>query len=105
MTKEEISALAYEYAEEATKTDASDPNLSDSDLQSIKHDIAEYAEEILRFLLRRYYLAKKPQVDDMLEFTLAARESKDMNDRAWGVPRLNLLEFLFPEIRKKTKDE
>lgn len=56
---EEISALVYEYAEEATKTNANDPNLSDSDLQDIKHDVAEHAEEIFCFLLRHYYLVKK----------------------------------------------
>lgn len=61
MTKEEISALPYEYAEEATKTDASDPNLSDSDLQSIKHDIAEYAEEILRYARIFRWYPKQPQ--------------------------------------------
>ena len=46
MTPEEITKLAEEYAEDATKADAGDPDLSASDLNGIKRDLAEYTEEV-----------------------------------------------------------
>ena len=65
MTDPEITALARGYAEEVTKTDGIDPNLSASDLNGIKHDIAEYAEEIIRFLLHRFCLVEKSKLTKM----------------------------------------
>lgn len=77
MNEQEITALAREYAEEATKADASDPNLSNTDLNGIKHDVAEYAEEVIRFLLRRYCLVEKSKATDLCRLTLEHGDSVD----------------------------
>lgn len=62
MTPEEITKLAEEYAEDATTADASDPNLSASDLNGIKRDLAEYTEEVIRFILRTHCIVSKEKV-------------------------------------------
>ena len=58
-TEEIITSLAEEYAEDATKADASDPNLSASVLLGLKRDLAEYAEEVIRFILRTHCIVEK----------------------------------------------
>lgn len=65
MTPEEIRKLAEEYAEDATKVMAGDPNLSASDLNGIKRDIAEYAEEVIRFILRTHCIVSKEEVEEI----------------------------------------
>lgn len=103
MNKDWISALAREYAEEVTKADAGDPNLSAADLNGIKHDVAEYVEEVITFLLRRFYLVEKSKVKEEYR---AAKECLDK------VPTLSIiggaihgqiivLKSLFPEIAKE----
>lgn len=77
MDEKEITALAREYAEEATKADAGDPNLSATDLNGIKHDVAEYAEEVIRFLLRRYCLVEKSKTTALCRLTLEHGDSVD----------------------------
>lgn len=77
MSNEEITALAREYAEEATKADASDPNLSDSDINGIKRDVAEYAVEVIRFLLQRYCLVEKSKATELCRLTLEHGDSED----------------------------
>lgn len=67
MTPEEITKLAEEYAEDATKADASDPDLSASDLNGIKRDVAEYAEEVIRWLLRTHCIVSKEKVAEIKE--------------------------------------
>lgn len=100
MKEELIHALAREYAEEATKADASDPNLSDSDLKGIKRDIAEYAEEVLRFLLRRFFLVDKRRVmEEYKKSILAIKIAQTFEmPTSVGKGRKELLESLFPEI-------
>lgn len=64
MTPEEITKLAEEYAEDATKADAGDPNLSASDLNGIKRDLAEYTEEVIGFILHTHCIVEKRKVRD-----------------------------------------
>lgn len=59
MTPEEIRKMAVEYAKDATKADAGDPDLSASDLNGIKRDLAEYVEEVIRWLLRTHCIVGK----------------------------------------------
>lgn len=98
MSKEEITALAREYAEEATKADASDPNLSDSDLNGIKRDVTEYAEEILRFLLRRYALVEKEKLK-----AIRFRKVYSAEDVRSKFTEECLIDALFPEIAKEVE--
>lgn len=90
MTDPEITALAREYAEDATKTMVSDPNLSDTDIKGIKRDIAEYAEEILRFLLRRFCLVEKSKVEQLKQ--------------CFGSEEVyEVIDMLFPDLGKEVE--
>lgn len=120
MKEDQIAALAREYAEEATKADASDPNLSATDLNGIKHDVAEYAEEVIRFLLRRYCLVEKETVNK--KYKSVKDTPDDCNyeehgatwdaipylsrfyDEGYDCGQKNLLESLFPEIAKEVEE-
>ena len=104
---DQITALAREYAEEATKADASDPNLSATDLNGIKHDVAEYAEEVISFLLRRFCLVEKARVEEKLKAVnnqIKSGEELGLN-RLTAVGHTNkaLLSVLFPEIAKEVE--
>lgn len=107
MTDDQITALARVYAEEATKADASDPNLSATDLNGIKHDVAEYAEEVIRFLLRRYCLVEKSKVEEeYYEAKFACGNVDPCSDTdTWIMyhTEKSLLERLFPEIAKEVE--
>ena len=104
MTHEEITALAREYAEEATKADAGDPNLSATDLNGIRHDVAEYAEEVIQFLLRRYCLVKKSKVESVYNTTWNSwYHTLDVETKGKNQCVLDVLHFLFPEIAKEVE--
>ena len=77
MTPEEITKLAEEYAEDATKADAGDPNLSASDLNGIKRDLAEYTEEVIRFILRTHCIVSREKATDLCRLTLEHGDSVD----------------------------
>lgn len=98
MTPDQITALAREYAGEATKVDASDPNLSDSEINSIRKDVAEYAEWVIRFLLRRYCLVEKSRLKK-LDIAYRAKE--------YDMVVLNKtdVDYLFPEIGEEVRNE
>ncbi|WP_305156223.1 hypothetical protein [uncultured Muribaculum sp.] len=70
MKPEEITKLAEEYAEDATKVMAGDPDLPASDLNGIKRDVAEYAEEVIRWLLRTHDIVKKSKMEEAEEVTI-----------------------------------
>lgn len=98
MNNDEIAKLAREYAEDATKTDASDPNLSDTDIKGIKHDVAEYAEEVISWLLRTHCIVPKSLV--MEEYNDASTDIEEsikynmrISEAAMG--KKELLESLF----------
>lgn len=102
MKTEEITALAREYAEESTKADESDPNLSELDLIEIRHDIEEYVTGILGFLLHRYCLVEKSKAKEMYDVaTEVSRLPKSVEARGYAISRLQTLESLFPEIAKE----
>lgn len=106
MTDPEITALARGYAEEATKTDGIDPNLSASDLNGIKHDIAEYAEEIIRFLLRRYCLVEKENIEKYFQsrnYILTHQDEYAVYIVREAEVEMKLLRCLFPEIAKEVE--
>lgn len=108
MELNQITALAREYAEEATKADASDPNLSDSDINGIKRDVAEWAEEILRFLLRTHCIVSKEKVNEAYQKAL----NQIAGGRGYDIPRIEsygtgkrkLLESLFPDLGKEVEE-
>lgn len=62
MTPEEIRKLAVEYAEDVTKAVAGDPNLSASNLYGLKCELAEYTEDVIRFILRTHCIVEKSKV-------------------------------------------
>lgn len=107
MTDIQIHTLAREFAEEATKADAGDPNLSASDLYGIKRDVAEYAEEVIRFLLRRYALVEKSKV--IIKYKNMKRLEEDATAFGFKKHRNNakvvksFIESLFPEIGKEAE--
>lgn len=104
MTQTEIDKIAREYAEEATKADAGDPNLSASDLNGIKRDVAEYAEEVIRFLLRRYCLVEKCKAESTYNRIWNEWNfSLDAENKANSKFILSAIESLFPEIAKEVE--
>ena len=100
MTDTEITSLAREYAEEATKADASDPNLTDSDINGIRRDVAEYTEEILRFLLRRYELVEK---NKLLELYQINRQREWTQQMPTSTAVVLAIESLFPDLGKEVE--
>lgn len=105
MANDQITALAREYAEEATKVMTSNPNLSDSEINDIKHDVSEWAEEILRFLLRRFCLVEKKDVEAKHQEAKERYFSPDDEiEKAMYGGRMSLLEYLFPEIAKESNE-
>lgn len=83
MTPEEITKLAEGYAEDATKVMAGDPNLPASDLNGIKRDAAEYAEEVIRWLLRTHSMVEKSKAETAEEVTIDGWVARDSNGTLW----------------------
>jgi hypothetical protein len=107
MTPEQITAIAREYAEEATKVDASDPNLSASDLNGIKNDVAEYAVEIIRWLSNRYCLVEKSDVKPYcksLQNILAHQERYDVYIVREAEVEMKMFRYFYPEIAKEVEE-
>lgn len=88
MSDPEISALAREYAE---LTDGSPADIS---------YITAIAENTIRFLLRRFCLVEKKDVE--AKYRQAKERYSDTNaddtDTVMYGGRISLLEYLFPEI-------
>lgn len=107
MTDPKITALAREYAEEATKADAGDPNLSATDLNGIRHDVAEYAEEVIQFLLRRFCLVEKSKVLKSLIQARAlievGRRNHDNIKEDLGTGSERTIYCLFPDLGKEVE--
>ena len=104
MTDPEITALACEYAENLTrrirKMDGELPNCLLKEALSVAKDDAE---DVIRFLLRRFCLVEKRKVKTKHKEALAALESNDNEDLKWGTYRLSLLKSIFPEIAKEVE--
>lgn len=98
--KDQITALAREYAEEIY------PNLSDK-IISLKTQEIKEAEDVIRFLLRRFCLVEKSKV--AIKYNNAKRLEEDAT--AFGFEKhrsnakaiKNLIESLFPEIEKEAE--
>ena len=60
MKSEQITAIAREYAEEEIATEL--PNITDYAKERTISAVAERTENVIRFLLQRYYLADKEKV-------------------------------------------
>lgn len=105
MDQNQLTALAREYAEEATKADACDPNLSATDLNGIKHDVAEYAEEVISFLLRRFCLVEKRKIREAYKDAQKDQHNseEDFALTLAGRNRSAVLIDLFPEIAKEVE--
>lgn len=84
ITDQQITAIAREYAEDATKAMAGDPNLSASDLNGIKRDVAEYAEEVIRFILRTHCIVSKEKVNEAYQKAL----NQIAGGRGYDIPRI-----------------
>lgn len=100
---DQITALAREYAEEITKADAGDPSLSASDLNGIKHDVAEYAEQLIRWLLRRYCLAEKEKLDNIYQGILVQLDPKNFGCSPYNQGRMDVIKSLFPDLGKEVE--
>lgn len=73
MKESEITALAREYAEECI-----DPQgFSKETYEELVGEKAENAEDILRFLLRRFYLVEKGKATALCRLTLENGASED----------------------------
>lgn len=97
MDNDQITALAREYAEDLTrrihKMDGELPNcLLKEALSVAKGD----AEDVIRFLLRRYCLVEKSKLEE-LDIAFRAKH--------YGIVVLNQgdIESLFPEIAKEVE--
>ena len=89
MSKEQITALAREYAE---FTDTSDVE---------KKHISAICENFLKYTLRRFCLVEKDTVREAL-YKLTDKFLEDNNHKAFGVASV-AIESLFPEIAKEVE--
>lgn len=116
MDEQQLENLAREYAEEATKPQKSDPDMSCSDLNEMKRDVVEYAKEIIHWLSKRFYFADKEQAGNMYREAVEGKcQLEKMRPQNIYIKNaiamrtgMNMgsfltLEVLFPEIAKETK--
>lgn len=97
MDEQQLENLAREYAEEATKPQKSDPDMSCSDLNEMKRDVAEYAKEIIHWLSKRFYLVDKKRVEELdLAFRAKQYDMVILNSEDFA--------YLFPQIAKETEE-
>lgn len=99
MTNETITALAREYAEEKI-----DPRgFSKGTYEDLVDENAEYTEDVIRFLLRRYCLVEKSTVENIHKGILVQLNPKNFGYSPYNQGRIDLLKSLFPEIAKEVK--
>lgn len=98
MNDEQITALAREYAEEILN-DESYLVLPTNLLNNLHQKTAEYAEHLIRFLLRRYCIVEKDTVRETL-YKLTDKFLEDNDHKAFGAASA-AIESLFPEIAKE----
>lgn len=108
MTDQQITALAREYGEEASKRLRNAfGDLSEWEYYNIRDEAKENAENVLRFLLSRYALVEKSKLSK--EYKSAKHDSKMAHRErlytmlAVASARKALLESLFPEIAKEVE--
>lgn len=90
---DQITALAREYAEEIV------------DHKRLSTTVADDTEDVIRFLLRRFYLVEKNRVEKEYKKTC---ESVNKHSATTGclffVGQKQTLESLFPEIAKEVEE-
>lgn len=106
MDNDQITTLAREYAEDLTrrihKMDGELPNcLLKEALSVAKGD----AEDVIRFLLRRYCLVEKSKVENMHKGILVQLDPKNFGYSPYNQGRIDLLKSLFPEIAKEVGND
>lgn len=94
-TQDEIAKLAREYAEDATKAVVSDPNLSDTDIKGIKRDVAEYAEQVISWLLRTHCIVSKEKVRNHYNMAKSNIKTQYLEACQFEVGATKVLESLF----------
>lgn len=94
MTNEQIQALAREYAKEIY------PNLSDKIISRRTQEIKE-AENVIRFLLRRYALVEKSTIKEA--WSMITGVYLDHDHITYDGARYLFNEMLFPEIGKEAE--
>lgn len=105
-----VASLAREFALDETRLDASDPNLSDSEIDGIRRDVGEFAERVINFLLRNHYIVEKETVAE--HYRYAVQGLREMEGRGCTLAdrhynegdyngRITLLEDLFPDLEQK----
>ena len=96
MKSEQITAIAREYAEEEIATEL--PNITDYAKERTISAVAERTENVIRFLLQRYYLADKEKAKAFYN-----GDTFGELDFLEVVSCRRVLESLFPEIAKEVE--
>ena len=100
MTQDKITALAREYAEEYTRKTY--PNVPGHVRDRIIEGRLEHMEDFIPWLLRRFCLVEKKDVETKYK---EAKERyfnpDDEIEKTMYGGRISLLEYLFPEIAKE----
>lgn len=95
MTPEAITALAREYAEEIY------PNLSDKIISRRTQKIKD-AENVIRFLLRRYALVEKSTIKEA--WSMITGVYLDHDHITYDGARYLFNEMLFPDLGKEVEE-
>lgn len=102
MNEDQITALAREYAEEYTKKKY--PNVPGYVRERIVEGRLEHMEDFIPWLLRRYCLVEKKDVEAKYQ---EAKERyfnpDDEIEKTMYGGRMSMLEYLFPEITKEVE--
>lgn len=95
--KDQITALAREYAEEMY------PNLSEK-IISLRTQEIKNAERLIHFLLRRFCLVEKEAIRKEYEMVKKIWEQVTLVDaKTFNEGRISEIESLFPEIAKEVE--
>jgi hypothetical protein len=102
MDNDQITALAREYAEEKV-----DPRgFSKRTYEVLVDENAEYVEDVIRFLLRRYALVEKERLKRVMSLHIEKSDETVKGGKAWFFHKgsANTLRYLFPEIAKEVEE-
>lgn len=101
MNESEITALTREYAEENVKQPEDMSNsLHNEYLKLFAHE----AEELIRFLLRRYCLVDKSKVKNIHNGILVQLDPKNFGYSPYNQGRMDVIKSLFPDLGKEVEE-
>lgn len=103
MNNDQITALAREYAEETVKKDEDMSNCLPNEYVRL---FADAAEEVIRFLLRRYCLVKKDAVRKFFQsrnYILTHQDKYEVYLVRESKVEKRLLDCLFPDLGKEVE--